>query len=139
MFANKAKRLAQVLLTTKKATEKKAWIVPAENKSSKIVASTFCPLTPTGTPKKHLFISIHSVLRYAPSDRCLQPLKVGRPLGLPSHSVLSLEDDAMYDDPVKAAVAALAIIVVVDVDRNTLRNIFRWNVTSDCLVYYHVY
>mmetsp|Transcript_12958 Transcript_12958/g.32716 ORF Transcript_12958/g.32716 Transcript_12958/m.32716 type:complete len:94 (-) Transcript_12958:341-622(-) len=59
-----------------------------------------------------------------PSDRCLQPLKVGRPLGFSSHLVSLVEADAMYDDPVNAAVAALANIVVVDVDRNTLRNIF---------------
>ena len=77
--------------------------------------------------------------RYAPSDRCLHPLKVGRSLGFPSHSVLLLLEVDKIDDPVKAAVAALAIIVVVDVDRNTLRNIFRWNLKSDCLLYYQVY
>jgi hypothetical protein len=48
---------------------------------------------------------------------------MGRLLGFPSHFVFFSEDET-YADPVKAAVAALANIVVVDGDRNTLRNIF---------------
>lgn len=55
-------------------------------------------------------------------------MKVGTSVGLLSHRVLllSFEVEEIYDDPVNAAVAALANIAVVDGDLNTFLNMISY-------------